>query len=241
MQTSLSKFNKFYISRLSENKSLNIKVPLDSYSSSICYHLQEGSTTLLQRIYDNPTNFALKDSLVSTTEPLIHGLTTAQKNTLASYRNTLTEFISEKTLKNKYKYSIYPTSLGTYIKNNFIDLTPVEKRFVLAKLTGKDTKVLPRIFTLNCVNGNNVAVLLVDQPLTKEEHASVVSEWKEDYTFQGVKNALKKVQNIIDLYHFEYNHVVDAFGEMVKENKKLLKENQTLKDEIQRVSKTTWN
>lgn len=241
MQTSLSKFNKFYISRFSENTCFNIKHPYDQWSTCFTYNLYEGNTTPLQRIYDNPTNFSLKDSLITTNEQTISSLSSSQKTSLTNYRNNLNDFIKEKTHQNKYKYSIYPTSLGVFVKNNFIDLTPIQKKFILSKLTGKDEKVLPRIYTLNCINNNNVAVLLVDRPFTKEEHACTIAEWKEDYTFQGVKNSLKKIQNIIDLYHYEYNHVVDAFSEMVKENQKLSKENQTLKDEILRVSKTTWN
>jgi predicted nuclease with TOPRIM domain len=77
--------------------------------------------------------------------------------------------------------------------------------------------------------------------LNKDEHSHLINEWKEDYTFQGVKNALKKIQSIIDLYNNEYSHVVNAFSEMVKDNEKLLKENKILKDEVLRVSKTTWN
>lgn len=239
MQTSLSKFNKFYVSRLSENRCLNIKD--DRFSNSFVYSLYDGNTTVLQRIYDNPTNFSLKDSLTSANESTISSLTPSQKTSLTNYKNTLKDFIETKTSKNKYKYSIYPTSLGIYVKNNFLDLTPIEKRFVLSKLTGKDENISPRIHLISCSNNNNVGVLLVDHPFTKEEHSLIISEWKENYTFQGVKNSLKKIQSIIDLYHYEYNHVVDSFAEMAKENKKLLKENQTLKDEVLRISKTTWN
>lgn len=241
MHNSLSKFNKGYVGRMSENRCLNIKGIDDQLSKAIVYNLFEGTTTQLQRIYDNPTNFSLKDNLVNTTTSFITNLSASKKNLYNNYWTTLQNFISEKTKKGSYKYAIYPTSLGLYIKNNFTDLPPVEKRYILAKLTGKDDNVATRIHTINCGAGNNVAVLLVDQPFSKEEHAITINEWKEDYTFQGVKSALKKIQSIVDLYHYEYMHVVDAFGEMAKENKKLLKENQTLKDEILRVSKTTWN
>jgi hypothetical protein len=205
------------------------------------YSLYANSTNLLQRIYDNPTNFSFKDSLILTNEQTINSLSNSQKNSYTNYKNVLNDFVKEKTFDNKYKYSIYPTSLGVFIKNNFLDLPPIEKKFIMYKLTGKDEKIATRIHVLNCINGNNVAVLLVNNPLNKDEHSHLINEWKEDYTFQGVKNALKKIQSIIDLYNNEYSHVVNAFSEMVKDNEKLLKENKILKDEVLRVSKTTWN
>jgi len=241
MQTNLSKFNKFYVSRLSENRCFNIRNPYDSYTNCFVYSLYANNTSLLQRIYDSPTNFSLKDSLISTNEQTINSLSNSQKNSYTNYKNVLSDFVKEKTFDNKYKYSIYPTSLGIFIKNNFLDLPPIEKKFIMHKLTGKDEKIATRIHVLNCTNGNNVAVLLVNNPLNKDEHSHLINEWKEDYTFQGVKNALKKIQSIIDLYSNEYSHVVNAFSEMVKDNEKLLKENKILKDEVLRVSKTTWN
>ena len=242
MITTHSVFNKNYVSVLSKNKTLNTVFDGNTYARTVNCCLYLNNMTNLQKYYDNPTNSAYQQSIIQVESNDYHNMSAAQALKVKEYIRSLQAFVNQHTADQKYKYSIYPYSYAQFVKSFYTNLSPVEKKFIFAYLTGKKDNFEPRIHTILAGDSEHAsALLLVSKPYSKDEFSKIMFDWKDNYTFQGVKNAMKKIQSIIDLWGHQHEELSDSFQTLWADHQRISKENVSLKDEVQRISKTTWN
>lgn len=240
MITTFSTFNKNYISVFAENKSLNKIESNAPLGLALAYALSIGNMILLQKYYNNPTNSHNYQTLVQIEQENVSSV--ASLNKIENYHKTVQELIRIHTEKHEYKYSIYPYDFPVFLKSYYSNLTPIEKRFLVSYVTGKNPNFSSRVIPITTAdNKSTSALLLIAKPYTKDEFKYIINDWKDNYTFQGITNALKKIQSIMDVCGDRYDHLSSSFEDLWKEHKRIVKENAFLKDELERARKTTWN